>query len=316
MERTFLLCLLLVSGLAALQAQNFNVPTGSSQVLHWADSMYYARNWKEAKAGYLLWLKNPDTSPAGLSWNRLGYCNHNLGLYDEALKDYAQSLTTHPSRALRSVVEIRMSEIFSVQHKTELSQQHMDSAVGAGFSNIAELDTSRDLGYIKTNTWFKILYDTVYARAWPCSADEKARQFDFWIGEWDVYNQAKLLSGHSLIQRISGGCAILENYTTAHTYEGKSINYYEGSIGKWEQVWVGSGGIRDPAKDIQHFVNGEYRDGAMRFTFETTVNGQKATGNFIFYNLGPDKVRQYQETSVDGGKTYQLGYDLTYIRRK
>jgi hypothetical protein len=312
-----LLCFLLTLGTLRTQAQNTSIPAGVSPVLQRADSLYFGRNWKEAKNGYLLWFKSPDTASAGLAWNRLGYCNHNLGLYEEALKDYGLSLASHPSPVLRSVVESRISEVYSVQHKTGLSLGHLDSAVRAGYSNISELDTCRDLDYIKGSERFKELYKQVYARAYPCSADEKARLFDFWIGEWDVYNPAKALVGHSLIQKISGGCAILENYNSmGRAYDGKSINYYEGDIGKWEQVWVGAGGTGGAAKDIQHFVNGEYKDGAMRFTFETMINGQKATGNFIFYNLGPDKVRQYQETSSDGGKTYQVGYDLTYIRKK
>ena len=33
-------------------------------------------------------------------------------------------------------------------------------------------------------------------------------------------------------------------------------------------------------------------------------------------NIGPDTVRQLGETSMDGGKTWQVTYDLTYTRKK
>jgi tetratricopeptide (TPR) repeat protein len=307
-------------GISTLQAQNSvaSVSSGQAQILHNADSLFFIKNWKTARSGYLLYCKNPDPALAALTWNRLGYCNHNLGLYDEALKDYSQSLSSKPSPFLRSVVESRIAEVYSRLQNTGLSLQHLDSAARAGFFNTSELDTSRDFDFVRNDGRFKDLYRQVYTNAYPCSADEKAREFDFWIGEWDVFNAAtNSLAGHSLIQKISGGCALLENYnSTIRAYEGKSINYYEGSIGKWEQVWVGSSGVENPVKDMQHFVEGEYKDGAMRFVFETMVNGQKATGRFIFYNLGADKVRQYQETSTDGGKTFQVGYDLIYIRKK
>ncbi|MEW6208480.1 MAG: hypothetical protein AB1631_08935 [Acidobacteriota bacterium] len=35
-----------------------------------------------------------------------------------------------------------------------------------------------------------------------------------------------------------------------------------------------------------------------------------------FFNLGADRVRQFSERSTDGGKTWAVGYDFTYIRKK
>ena len=34
-----------------------------------------------------------------------------------------------------------------------------------------------------------------------------------------------------------------------------------------------------------------------------------------FFNLGPDKVRQFDERTTDKGKTWTVGYDLTYTRK-
>lgn len=150
--------------------------------------------------------------------------------------------------------------------------------------------------------------------AFPCSLDPKARVFDFWIGEWDAYvTGTQKLAGHSIIQAASGGCMILENWTsTAPRYAGKSMNFIDAATGKWQQVWVGSEGRG------QHvFVNGEYRDSAMRFDFEQKgSDGKFHKGRFTFYNQGPGQVRQLNEVSNDEGKTWQTQYDLTYIRKK
>jgi hypothetical protein len=149
--------------------------------------------------------------------------------------------------------------------------------------------------------------------AFPCSLDPKARVFDFWIGEWDAYIAGtQTLAGHSVIQAASGGCMILENWTSAKGhYAGKSMNFIDGTTGKWQQVWVGSEG------GGQHvFVNGEFRDSAMRFDFEQQgPDGKKQKGRFIFFNQGNGQVRQLNETSDDEGKTWKTQYDLTYIRR-
>ena len=42
-----------------------------------------------------------------------------------------------------------------------------------------------------------------------CRAPEH-RQFDFWLGAWDVRNSDGQLLGHNEIQRVAGGCALLE----------------------------------------------------------------------------------------------------------
>jgi hypothetical protein len=153
----------------------------------------------------------------------------------------------------------------------------------------------------------------VYEAVYPCTKEPKAQDFDFWIGEWDVYQTvSKYLVGHSSVQSISGSCAILENWTSTAAHNGKSINYYDPLAGKWEQDWVGSGG----GADQQHFINGEYNNGAMRFIYEKMTNGKKSTGNFIFYNIDRNTVRQYQDVLNDDGKTYTVSYDFTYVRKK
>ena len=67
-------------------------------------------------------------------------------------------------------------------------------------------------------------------------------------------------------------------------------------------MWIGSN-----APDISEFLNGIYQDGAMRFEFqEKTPDGSKQFVKFIFYNEGPDQVRQHHQTSTDDGKTWTL----------
>ena len=115
----------------------------------------------------------------------------------------------------------------------------------------------------------------------------------------------------SVIQLISGGCAILENWESSLS-NGKSINFIDPTNNKWKQSWAGN-----YANGIQEFVNGEYKDSAMRFTFETIdAKGQKLMGHFVFFNQGPNQVRQFNETSADGGKTWITSYDFTYYRKK
>jgi hypothetical protein len=142
----------------------------------------------------------------------------------------------------------------------------------------------------------------------PCDQPQ-FREFDFWVGEWDVTSGAKKIA-ESSIQKIIGSCVIFENYTDPRGFSGKSFNFYDSALKKWRQTWVDNGG------NVSEY-SGEYKDGAMRFEGEVHGrNGQRIPYKMIIYNLGVDRVRQYSENSVDGGKTWKMSYDFLYLRRK
>src|SRR5689334_19615052 len=48
-----------------------------------------------------------------------------------------------------------------------------------------------------------------------CVNDPERHRFDFWIGEWNVTTQGGTTVGSSVIQSVSGGCALLENWSSA-----------------------------------------------------------------------------------------------------
>jgi hypothetical protein len=147
------------------------------------------------------------------------------------------------------------------------------------------------------------------AKTSPCVFNQEHRQFDFWVGEWDVMNKDKKIATSS-IQRIVSDCIIFENYSQQDGYTGKSFNFYDAALGKWRQTWV------DRMGSVSEFV-GEVKDNAMRFEGEThRRDGVKVLRRMTLFNLGAERVRQYSERSLDGGKTWSVAYDFTYLRRK
>lgn len=76
----------------------------------------------------------------------------------------------------------------------------------------------------------KLFADTVKAatdssKYYPCLHNPHNREFDYWIVSWDVYaTGTTTLVGHSLVQKESGGCILLENRTALKNNDGKSIN--------------------------------------------------------------------------------------------
>lgn len=278
-----------------------------------ADSMFSLGQWKQALPLYEKLMKQiPQNS---LEWNRMGYCYHNLGNYTEAMNCYQRSLANNPPAGLKPIVESRIARLYALQKNSSKSFEWLDSAMAAGYFNLKELESNADFASLRSEPAYKKVHDDLYYRAYPCMGDSNSRKFDFWVGEWDVHpNGTNTIVGKSKIEIASGGCMILENWTSlAFDYSGKSINVYSPATGKWEQYWVGSEGA--PQRP-NHFINGEYKDGAMRFEYSGKDHNGDFTGRFIFYNLGPDKVRQFNERSYDGGKTWATNYDFIYERKK
>jgi hypothetical protein len=143
-----------------------------------------------------------------------------------------------------------------------------------------------------------------------CSAPEH-RQFDFWIGDWDVTSGGKR-AGQSHVEKILGGCVIFENWTGAGGSEGKSFNLYDATKKRWQQTWVdASGGLIE--------FHGELREGNMCYTTQSPTLGPdgqvlETLGRMTFFPQGAS-VRQLWEQSVDGGKTWIVAFDGLYSRK-
>ena len=142
----------------------------------------------------------------------------------------------------------------------------------------------------------------------PCSSEEY-RQFDFWVGDWDVSSvgrDGKLRKSHNRISRIQSGCAVLEEYDTPTGYSGISINYYDASTSRWVQTWIDNQG-----QPIVH--SGGVEDGSMVLRDEPAEGRPR---NRTTWTPGPGgTVRQHWEQSKDGDQTWTTVFDGTYTRR-
>ena len=140
----------------------------------------------------------------------------------------------------------------------------------------------------------------------PCDAAEH-RQFDFWVGHWQVHAPNGKVAGTNRIERLLGGCVLQENWVGAGGGTGTSLNFYDRASGEWNQIWVdGRGGVLR--------LTGGLRDGAMVMT--GTVPGAKGGTvhqRITWTPLPGGAVRQYWETSTDG-QQWQASFDGTYTR--
>ena len=145
-----------------------------------------------------------------------------------------------------------------------------------------------------------------------CRAAEH-RQFDFWLGDWDVVPNRPATPGQkpsrNTIVSAHAGCVLVENWNTG-SQTGQSVNIYDRSRGQWHQTWVDSNG------GLHEYWGG--RVGAnMVFLGSTPVPSRPALRMHVrltFFDLGDGRVRQLSER-LDSGQ-WATNYDLIYTKRK
>jgi hypothetical protein len=67
-------------------------------------------------------------------------------------------------------------------------------------------------------------------------------QFDFWVGDWEVFNDKGDKMGENLVEKLEDNCILNENWTGTKGGSGKSYNYYDPSDETWNQLWISNTG--------------------------------------------------------------------------
>ncbi|SHI92707.1 hypothetical protein SAMN05444363_2135 [Flavobacterium terrae] len=165
----------------------------------------------------------------------------------------------------------------------------------------------------KSTLFFFLLFTIVSFAQKPCEKDPIYNQFDFWIGEWKVYDLKGNLAGQSKITKILDNCVVLEEWTSAKEqqgllFSGKSFNSYNSATKQWQQNWI------DNTGGSTEYLTGHFENDAMHFISRPFNNGGKTTSvrKLTFYKLKDGKVRQHGEISNNEGKDWVTEYDLEY----
>ncbi|MBV6641798.1 MAG: hypothetical protein KI791_13835 [Cyclobacteriaceae bacterium] len=68
------------------------------------------------------------------------------------------------------------------------------------------------------------------------------QQFDFWLGDWNVYDTLGNLVGENAIEKLVAECVLSEFWRGASGGVGRSYNYFNLADSTWNQVWIDASG--------------------------------------------------------------------------
>lgn len=133
---------------------------------------------------------------------------------------------------------------------------------------------------------------------------ENHRAFDFWLGNWEVYNKKGDHIGSNNIHLIQNGCGIQENWTSKGGGTGTSYNFYDVKTEKWYQSWIsGSGNAL--------LMSGGLSSNKMQMQSEP-LNGK--IDRIIWEPQEDESVLQIWQISTDNGKTWQEVFWGKYVK--
>ena len=144
-------------------------------------------------------------------------------------------------------------------------------------------------------------------------ASAGSRQFDFWIGEWEVSwsgKDGKVMRGSNSVTKTLGGCVVHESFKDPNSgFEGMSYSVFDTTQNIWRQTWVDNTGA------YLDFV-GEFRHGAMTLQRTARRGGKEFMQRMRWYNIQKDSLEWNWERSDDGGATWALLWKIHYSRKQ
>jgi hypothetical protein len=140
----------------------------------------------------------------------------------------------------------------------------------------------------------------------PC-ADAPFRQFDFFIGDWDVYDAAdpQTIVARNTVTVVLDGCALLEVHRLTDGLQGESFSAYDPARRLWHQSW-----FTNRASVL--LLDGNMEGDRMVLTATLHAAGRGASLLRGTWKSDGVTVRQVAERSRDGGHTWTPAWDLLF----
>jgi tetratricopeptide (TPR) repeat protein len=302
--------LLALRAASDLHGQSATSGGPSADELNRAAALFNQRDWAGALAAYSDLAK---THPAhALSRFRVGVALVELGRYQEGESNLRQGEQLGMPAGQAAY---RLSQALAEQQHADDAIRELRRAASAGlFVPPSALNSDAHLQSLHQNAGWALVVDAFDAVVRPCAHDPRYREFDFWLGDWDVRPTGQPPAGppsRNTVTSDEDGCVLTEHWESPSGSKGRSFNIFDRSYGVWRQTWVDNIGG-------QHDYRGSLKNGNMVFVGDTPApNGQlgRIPTRLTFFRIARDTVRQFSEISNDNGRTWQVSYDLTYVRR-
>jgi tetratricopeptide (TPR) repeat protein len=200
--------------------------------------------------------------------------------FDDAIAALEERLAGNPRDAL---AELRLGGALTRMRRFDEAKAHLDRAETLGVAGgalayrramllvqtgerdaaFAQLDLALERGIapatrpasepllepVRGDARFAAFVERFERATAPCRHDAHYREFDFWVGTWDVRANGAAPdspASQNVITLEYDGCVVQEHWRSAGGATGSSFNIYDASRKAWFQTWVDStGGLHE-----------------------------------------------------------------------
>jgi ketosteroid isomerase-like protein len=144
-----------------------------------------------------------------------------------------------------------------------------------------------------------------------CKADA-FQKLAFWVGSWKATAPGGTAAGKNRIERVAGGCAVLEHWDGLYLVDMKrhfarGLHWYDPSMKAWRHVW-----IDDAGGPLEMVARGGEGPGLI-YAPVKEPDPKKRT-RMTIRPMEDGRVEQFGETSSDYGRTWKETFRLFYAR--
>jgi len=144
-----------------------------------------------------------------------------------------------------------------------------------------------------------------------CESNPGFGDFDFWVGEWNVYtnDEERQLQGTNSITKHYNSCLLKEEWQGVQGGGGFSVVYYNSVKDEWRQVWVADAYSID-------YVGGIDDDGAMVLVGNIFNYRQNTTAPFrgIWTAQKNGSVVQHFDVYDETSGTWNVWFEGLYVK--
>lgn len=281
------------------------IPSWAEVTSDQAQAAYDAGDWAAAAEAFKVLSETMPDSPG--VWFRLGISLGHLGNVEAALENLGMAAT---KGAPPSFIKSGEARIFAVNGDQVRAIASLQEAVAAGYSDMGALESGTEFDAIRQLEAFDELVELARRQRFPCDYDPHYRQFDFWIGEWEVFMADGRRAGSNSINKIESGCLLLESWKGASGGTGTSMNYYDAKQEQWVQVWVSGDAT---LIDIRGGLVGDSM--VLVGTIQDATNPLGAPFRGTWTLMEDGRVRQFFEQGSVGEDTWTPWFEGFYVRQ-
>lgn len=142
----------------------------------------------------------------------------------------------------------------------------------------------------------------------PSCASPHHREFDYFVGNYTVFNKNGKQIGTDEVTSEMDGCALLEHWH-GRTVQGVGYSAYDETRREWVQTFFQNDGT------VLIFRGNMTKDGMLISGIDYPKPGVTEQNRVLFRRL-PDGFEEYWTVSTDKGRTWHVIFDGFFRRRQ